>query len=610
MTGNIRGKLSRVATNHDYAPSAYPTARAEAALIHPVTLLALATLLVNDLVFKSMWPGSWITGKLSDLAWVIFAPPLLALPLTFLARRNQTALKVAWSTAYIGLPLLYAAYNTFEPLHDVIMGGFSLLRGTPGGSPFDPTDSIVIPFGIAIAIWVWRNADAKGTASRMRTPFLITAIAAFASIATSAPDPTTGITTLTQNETGSIFAKGHHGYEVRRSDDGGFTWESVPSDPTIDWERTSSQGPEVTYRLQDESVILTIGESPAIVHSIVDVNPRSSYRIFALAKDSTGADFWRVTHLPQDVIYDLHSGNLIVAMGLQGVVVRTPDNLWRRVGVGPYEPINYSPVNRALLLISPDEILFIAIAIAIASTAFALSLATLPVEGQSIRYVLASLVTALGIVGVLFLVFASGASVWGLVSRFFPFDDEHLGIALGFVWLLFGLLGVASVIAVMITTKRALQVRLAAVIGPVFTLLLLVVSLAPLIYYSETDSYYCYDSECFIRSILPHAVALTTIWFVIGALVNLSTFRSAIHMILALVAMMAVFDLVFLVWISGHIALATAKIASTALIWVVAALLYTSVRSIWRNKPPTPDNQVPDHQPIYPEHLSENEIHD
>ena len=117
-------------------------------------------------------------------------------------------------------------------------------------------------------------------------------------------------------------------------------------------------------------MILTIGEYPTIEHRVVDLNQRASYRIFALAKDSTGADFWRLAHLPQDVLYDVNSGNVIVAMGLQGVVVRTPDALWRRVGVGPYEPIDYSLANRARLLISPDELLFIAIAISIASTAF------------------------------------------------------------------------------------------------------------------------------------------------------------------------------------------------------------------------------------------------
>ena len=91
----------------DRAPNEGLTARAEAALTHPATLLALATLLVNDLVFKSFWPGTWLTGKLSDLAWIVFAPPLLALLLTFLARRDSTAQKAVWVIAYIGLPLRF-----------------------------------------------------------------------------------------------------------------------------------------------------------------------------------------------------------------------------------------------------------------------------------------------------------------------------------------------------------------------------------------------------------------------------------------------------------------------------------------------------------------------
>ena len=58
------------------------------ALTHPVTIASLVVLLLNDALFKSLWPGSWVTGKLSDLAWVVFASPLLAFVLSlFLSRR-------------------------------------------------------------------------------------------------------------------------------------------------------------------------------------------------------------------------------------------------------------------------------------------------------------------------------------------------------------------------------------------------------------------------------------------------------------------------------------------------------------------------------------------
>ena len=52
--------------------------RAGSALTHPVTVAALGVLLLNDMVLKALWPQAWLTGKLSDLAWVMFALPLLA----------------------------------------------------------------------------------------------------------------------------------------------------------------------------------------------------------------------------------------------------------------------------------------------------------------------------------------------------------------------------------------------------------------------------------------------------------------------------------------------------------------------------------------------------
>ena len=67
------------------------------ALVHPVTGTALAVLLLNDLVFKSIWPGSWTTGKLSDLAWVVFASPLLAFLLSFLVGRSTSGQRAAHS---------------------------------------------------------------------------------------------------------------------------------------------------------------------------------------------------------------------------------------------------------------------------------------------------------------------------------------------------------------------------------------------------------------------------------------------------------------------------------------------------------------------------------
>ncbi len=165
---------------------------AESALTHPATVAALGVLLLNDLLFKALWPHSWLTGKLSDLTWLVFALPLLAFLLSFGARRNLRAKRLAFLVAYAGLPLLYAAFNTFDPVHDLIMRGISLAGGA-AGSPRDATDSLVIPLAWAAALWVWRRRPTAPGAMRLRWAVLVAGVAALASVATSYPEPLYGV---------------------------------------------------------------------------------------------------------------------------------------------------------------------------------------------------------------------------------------------------------------------------------------------------------------------------------------------------------------------------------------------------------------------------------
>ena len=53
---------------------------------HPATVIALLVLVVNDHVLKAAYPG-WVTGKLSDAAGLVLAPPLLAAVLGLRGRR-------------------------------------------------------------------------------------------------------------------------------------------------------------------------------------------------------------------------------------------------------------------------------------------------------------------------------------------------------------------------------------------------------------------------------------------------------------------------------------------------------------------------------------------
>ena len=47
---------------------------------HPLTLLSILVLFINDHVLRIYWP-SWVTGKIGDFAWLYFAPFTLAIVL-------------------------------------------------------------------------------------------------------------------------------------------------------------------------------------------------------------------------------------------------------------------------------------------------------------------------------------------------------------------------------------------------------------------------------------------------------------------------------------------------------------------------------------------------
>ena len=201
--------------------------RCQFAVTHPVTLGAVALLLVNDWLLKPLWQSDWTTGKLSDFAWMVFAPPLLLLVLSLPARGNAKAQRVAFIAAYLGLPLLYAAYNTFAPLHDWIMGGFTLLSGASAGSPLDRYDSLVIPPAMAAALWVWGGTAHSRAGLRTRLHLYAVVIAALATVATSGdegPPPNAGhVGTID----GDVVMQGRSYSSLYVSNDGGLTWKML-----------------------------------------------------------------------------------------------------------------------------------------------------------------------------------------------------------------------------------------------------------------------------------------------------------------------------------------------------------------------------------------------
>ena len=277
--------------------------RSAAALTHPATLAAVVVLLVNDTVLKPAWPEAWVTGKLSDLAWLIFASPLLALLLSPLAKRVSWGERAAFVIAYVGLPLLYAAFNTFAALHDAIITVLSVASSGKSGSPLDPTDSLVIPFSLSIAVWVWRRSAIDADRLRTRLVLLAAGVATLATVATSEEAPDFGITHVWAGSDESVLASQFPRHPFA-SYDGGFTWVSGPS-------YQGSQAPEVikdvgtprgTYSLDGTDIVRTVGEQRVVAYSAAYLQEESNIRVRRLARTWVAHD--EITTEPYAIAYD------------------------------------------------------------------------------------------------------------------------------------------------------------------------------------------------------------------------------------------------------------------------------------------------------------------
>lgn len=360
--------------------------RCASALVHPVTLAALALLLINDLVLKALWPNPWTTGKLSDLAWIAFAPPMLAFVLSLATRRRPAAQRAAFVVAYAGLPALYAAFNTFAPLHDLIIGLLTRASGASAGSPLDPADSLVIPFGLGMALWVWTRPLAPQGSLRMRLGLLTLSITALATVATAPDDPPpNGLVGKLDDENLILSMRDPH-----VSADGGLTWRAsswhevesahpefaslFPWDDGKLFERsTSVTTPRGVYVIEGRRIIREFAGGRRSVFAPLE--DRSDARFQGYLDERDGCRYRCPSWSPLNVVYDVRTGNVVVALGTHGVAVGDEGGNWTHVAVNQdHGPRIFALGDKLRGLFNDPALWLTATALAVAAAAAALTL--------------------------------------------------------------------------------------------------------------------------------------------------------------------------------------------------------------------------------------------
>jgi hypothetical protein len=155
-------------------------------LSHPVSLAGLGLLLLNDHVFKQLWPGT-VTGKLSDLAGMVMFPPLLAAIVSLCVPRMPA--KILAVTALLLTGLGFSLVKLDSGLSAAVSGWLSAVAG-PSLLRADSTDLLALP-ALGLAWLAFQRARRRPVATRtartVRAAVLIP-VALLGTLATSKAD--------------------------------------------------------------------------------------------------------------------------------------------------------------------------------------------------------------------------------------------------------------------------------------------------------------------------------------------------------------------------------------------------------------------------------------
>ena len=364
------------------------------ALTHPTTLAAPVVLLINELLLKPLWSNPWTTGKLSEFAWMVFAPPLLAFGLSILVGQRLSWQRVVFVTAYLGLPVLYVAFNTFEPVHSSTTRLLSPSGDLSPNSPLDSTDLLVVPFSLGIALWVWTRPNALPNRLRLSIGILTACVAIF----TSASGPWSPSLLVGQTSDGTLVMDVSD-WRPYVSTDGGLTWrpayrlqergnegeDSVvylskngypDNGLEVDWGSDEVVTPRGKYGIQAENVVRVSDDGKNVVYTPAYLQNGADVRFQEFVDRHHDVPYGNPSSLPHNMVYHVSSGNIVVSVGTHGVVIGDSNGNWRQTNVDWTKPTDFSSINKLRVVFGEEWVWLVLVAATLAISVAALALAS------------------------------------------------------------------------------------------------------------------------------------------------------------------------------------------------------------------------------------------
>lgn len=187
----------------------------------------------------------------------------------------------------------------------------------------------------------------RRTRSNLNVPRWLIAVAALA-LALLACDPwlPTGVTCLIQEPDGSIFAPDTNGGNL--SLDGGLTWQTTsqteyysycshPYPSSKSFIRADPQNPSIQYRFNPAVSIERSDDGGTTWRQEIDLAGAEARTLYYMRFRRNGFEY-RVG--PVEALFHEPSGNLIVSMSYEGILMRFQNGYWQWVTVGPYSRVD------------------------------------------------------------------------------------------------------------------------------------------------------------------------------------------------------------------------------------------------------------------------------
>jgi hypothetical protein len=304
-------------------------------LTHPLTLMALCILLINDHLLRRFYP-SWWTGKIGDFAWMFFIPFAVAVLLALVVPHTLPSQeKIVGLLSFCLTGIFFTLAKTIPTFHAAIHSFFSQTISYPILFQCDPTD-IVALLSLFVGWKIWQKPYFPRPAFS-RLGWVTLPMAAFLTIANaSAPDY--GINCLFQEDNHVIASAT---WETFTSYDGGLSW-IAGDDQSDNW--CEKEHEDTVTDTIDNTIQYRFFE-PGFIEISQDEGQTWKIDYEVISSTQSEEAYYMKTRLgnpniipgPLDAISEVTTGNLILAMGHEGVLVRQPQDGWGWVPVGQYQ---------------------------------------------------------------------------------------------------------------------------------------------------------------------------------------------------------------------------------------------------------------------------------